>query len=177
MATVLANVFLTPRQDNPNEAELRTFPEPVVANIIFDPDTGDLIEIDQVFWTYLTQSPVETIPSFPGSPAPETVFLEVRFAPLKTPFPSPTNPPPSGTSPAEGDGANYGSVGTVPIAANEPRLDAGISPPGEEQLLEEDGGFEFKIRFYKYTAILTAPGNVYSFDPFVKIRHRGRRLF
>lgn len=171
------SVFLTPKPENQNEIELRTFPDPVTANIIVDVDTGELIEIDQILWNYSPVPPPEAQASpIPQPPTPDQVYLEIRFAPRDTPYPPPSTTSSLSGEPIEGDGASYGNVGTVSVSPNEPRLDAGTSPPGESQQIEQENGFEFRVREYKYAVVLTTPGRVHALDPRVKIRQRFRRL-
>ncbi|MGH9839596.1 MAG: hypothetical protein ACREEM_12515 [Blastocatellia bacterium] len=176
MAIRQVSVFLTPNPVIQNEIELRTFPDPVIANIIVDVDTGELIEIDQVLWNYTPAPPPEAqAPPVPQPPAPDQVYLEIRFGPRDTPYPPPSTTSSSG-EPVEADSASYGNVGTVPVSPNEPRLDAGTAPPGQPQQTEEENGFEFLVREYKYAVVLTAPGRVHALDPKLKIRQRHRRL-
>ena len=178
MPIKFGSIFLTPKPENSNEAQLAAFPDPVVANIIED-ESGQVTSVDRVFWRYDVVPPPESqLPSFQPSPAPEQVVLEIRFAPDNTPFPSSTtsSTEASATSMIAADNAAYSSNGAVPIAANEPREDSALLPSGQPESLETEDGFEIQIREYKYNVILTTPQIVYMLDPTLMIRRRHRIL-
>jgi len=178
MAIQKVSVFLTPKQGSTNEVELRTFPEPVIANINRDLDSGDLVELDEVVWNYVTQPPPDAkADAVPQPPNPEEVYVEIRFAPRRTPFQPPTSfRSELDESGVEADAAGYGNVGTVTVTPNAPRLDSASALVGETQETDVEGEFEYLVRNYKYTVILTTQDHVYALDPNLKIRSRFRRV-
>jgi len=189
MSTQLVSVFLTPTQANPNEAELKVFPDIVTLFInVEENENGEMtgLDVDDVFWQYLVVPPAAAeLPAFPASPPPTDVFVEVRLAPRNTPFgPSGSSPSPtpvnliSAQDPTledtiDGSNASYASNGVNPLVPNKPRLDA-APPPSEQQLLSvtEASGAP---RDYKYAVVLTTGTQVYTLDPKLIIIRRHRR--
>lgn len=187
MSTQLVKVFLTPTKADPNEAEVKVFPDEVNLFINVNEDengqqTG--IDIDDVVWQYSVTSPDEqNSPTFSTSPQPADVFVEVRLAPKNTPFGPANNPPtPSNNlltpdfpveGPIDGDTATYAASGINPLVPNQPRPDS-APPPSEDQLsaLSEASGTP---RTYKYAVVLTTASQVYTLDPKLIITRRHRR--
>ena len=178
------SVFLTPKPDETGEIVIGVHPDPVVANIMVDEMTGDPIEVDLVHWQYCVQPPAEAnVPSYAQAPPATEVYLEIRFAPKNTPFPQPTVTVPARSAAAlldvgevEVDNTGYGGIGSAPLAAKEPRSDAALATENEPQQFEQENGFEFLVREYKYAVVLTTGDHVYTLDPRVKIRRSNRRL-
>lgn len=188
MSTQLVSVFLTPKQNDPNEAEVKVFPDEVVLFINVDEDesggvTG--IDIDDVFWQYFTVPPVAAeMPTFPASPQPKDVYVEVKLAPRNTPFGSSSSSfSLDGGSvsaanvaieePIDGDTATYGSNGINPLVPNKPRVDA--APPPTEQQLTASSEATGAPQNYKYAVVLTTATQVYTLDPKLIVIRRHRR--
>lgn len=182
MSTQLARVFLTPTKDDPNEAEVKVFPDEISLFITVNEDeNGQVtsIDIDDVFWQYFVTPPQESnLPLFLAAPLPGDVFVEVRLAPQNTPFGTSDNSPSSlnllaDSEPIDGDTATYAGNGINPLVPNKPRLDS-APPPPEQQLLavtEASGS----PREYKYAVVMTTATRVYTLDPKLIITRRHRR--
>ncbi len=191
MSIETVSIFLTPTKADPNEAEVKVFPDEVTLfiNATVD-DDGKIIsiDIDDVIWQYVTVPPQKAIdagmPAFPASPQPADVQVEVRLAPLNTPFgpssgssPSPTdsllNTDITAEGPIDGDTAAYVSNGINPLVPNKPRLDA--APPPSEEELNATSDASGPARDYKYAVVLTTAMQVYTLDPKLIIIRRHRR--
>jgi hypothetical protein len=187
MSTELVKVFLTPTKANPNEAELKVFPDIVNLFINVDFDEGGQfmgVDIDDVVWQYVVVPPQQAqMPAFSNAPQPTDVFLEIRLAPRNTPFgpstegsASPLNlifsPDIILEGPIDSDTATYAGNGINPLVPNKPRLDA--APPPENQFTESDESLGAS-REYKYAVVLTTASQVYTLDPKLIITRRHRR--
>jgi len=187
MSTELVRVFLTPTKADPNEAELKVFPDIVNLFINLDFDEGGQfmgVDIDDVVWQYVVVAPQQAeLPAFSNAPQPTDVFLEIRLAPRNTPF-GPSNgasPAPFNSmftsdivmeGPIDSDTATYAGNGINPLVPNKPRLDA--APPPENQFTESEESLGAS-REYKYAVVLTTASQVYTLDPKLIITRRHRR--
>lgn len=169
MATTQSvSVFLTTGQANQSEVVLAVHPEDVTLEIVVN-DSDDVVSIDDVIWQYVTQPPPASgATPLTQPPAPEDVFLEVRFAPRNTPFPPPSSPSSGAASiSAEAESASYANLGISPLVPNQPRLDAAFDSDSAPA-----GAAADVSRGYKYSVILTTQSQVYTLDPRVIIRRR-----
>ncbi len=179
-------IFLTPKPENPNEAQIVAFPDTVKLFInveIDDQGNRNVVDVDEVIWVYSKVPPAESnFPAFPGAPEAIDINVEIRFPPLNTPF---------GSSPSDSsfsfsssssllpapDAESFENIGINPLVPNRPREDA--APEPQEPISFSAAAsepVEGPPQDYEYAVILTSRTNVNTVDPkIIVVRRHSRR--
>ena len=171
------NIFLTPKPEDPAQALIATFPDPVVLFIEVEVDNNGnkvVTDVDEVVWQYVQVPPEESkLPPFPGAPAPIDLNVEVRLPPLNTPFGT-VSTGGNALLPAP-DAESFENIGINPLVPSRPREDSAAEPTEPPGLTPEANPVEGPPSDYEYAVILTSRTTVNAVDPKIIIIRRHRR--
>lgn len=179
-------IFLTPKPENPNEAQIVAFPDTVRLFInveIDDQGNRNVVDADEVIWVYSkVPPPGSNFAPFPGAPDAIDINVEIRFPPLNTPFgSSPSDSSFSFSSPSSSllpapDAESFENIGINPLVPNRPREDAAPEPQESFGFSAASEPVEGLPQDYEYAVILTSRTNVNTVDPkIIVIRRHSRR--
>ncbi len=173
-------IFLTPKAENPSEAQVVALPDTVrlVINVEIDDDGNrTMTEVDEVIWQYSNVPPPgSNLAPFPGAPEAIDINVEVRFPPLNTPFgSSPTGGSFTSLLPAP-ESESFENIGINPLVPSKPREDSAPEPAEPFGFTTAAEPVEGPERNYEYAVILTSRTNVNTMDPkVVVVRRHSRR--
>ena len=179
-------IFLTPKPENPGEAQIVAFPDTVKLFInveIDDQGNRNVVDVDEVIWVYSKVPPPESnLPPFPGAPEAIDINVEIRFPPLNTPFGSSTSDGSFSFSASDSsllpapDEASFENIGVNPLVPNKPREDAAPEPEEALGFSTASEPVEGPPQDYEYAVILTSRTNVNTVDPkIIVVRRHSRR--
>ena len=180
MTINIVTIFLTPKPNNSNEAQIIAFPDTVklFINVEVDDEGNRIVtDVDEVIWVYSKVPPAGSgFAPFPGAPDALDINVEVRFPPENTPFGSSTASGSSASLLPAPDSVSYENIGVNPLVPNRPRADAAPEPPERQSFGAADEPVEGPEQDYEYAVILTSRTNVNTADPkIIVVRRHSRR--